>query len=368
MWFTIAFATPKIVGGHDAEPGDWPDVVALYRGDEQVCTGTLITPEWVLSAGHCGPLVDRAVLDTIDRTTGLEHATVEFIQHPDYQSGLDVGLYRLDTPITSVPPRPLALDCLSELVLPETPLTVVGWGYVDQDATVTTTILQQLTIPIADPVCANLDRGCRSAVSPGGELIAGGEGLDSCTGDSGGPGFIDTPKGTVLAATVARAALPSRMICGSGGIYVRADAAADWIEQQIGETLARPDCTGLNRPPQPSAPDIELAQGDSIVIDLDPGDPDAGDTHTVTVLEGPERGSYVDGVFTAEPFQVGATSMLFEVTDDGTPPLSNQLRVPIRVYPAGHLDHDAPPAPGRGCNSVVAPLWAGLIPGCIRRR
>ena len=50
-----AAAAPSsaVVGGGNASPGEYPSVAEITFGPF-LCTGTLITPNWVLSAGHCG--------------------------------------------------------------------------------------------------------------------------------------------------------------------------------------------------------------------------------------------------------------------------------------------------------------------------
>uniref|UniRef100_A0A674GFW8 Peptidase S1 domain-containing protein n=1 Tax=Taeniopygia guttata TaxID=59729 RepID=A0A674GFW8_TAEGU len=43
----------RVVGGLPAGPGRWPWAVSLQLRGRHRCGGTLVTPQWVLSAAHC---------------------------------------------------------------------------------------------------------------------------------------------------------------------------------------------------------------------------------------------------------------------------------------------------------------------------
>src|ERR687897_304613 len=57
-----AAAAPSsaVVGGQDASPGEYPAVAEITFGPF-LCTGTLIEPTRVLSAGHCSSVTGAAV-------------------------------------------------------------------------------------------------------------------------------------------------------------------------------------------------------------------------------------------------------------------------------------------------------------------
>ena len=44
---------PQVVGGYRSSPGSWPWVVAIYANGKKVCTGSIISRNYVLTAAHC---------------------------------------------------------------------------------------------------------------------------------------------------------------------------------------------------------------------------------------------------------------------------------------------------------------------------
>src|SRR5262245_38436991 len=51
-WSVAAAGPAPIIGGTQAQNGQYPSVVAFTVGNG-LCTGTLVTPEWILTAAHC---------------------------------------------------------------------------------------------------------------------------------------------------------------------------------------------------------------------------------------------------------------------------------------------------------------------------
>ena len=44
---------PKVVGGQQAQPGEWPWQVSLMRGSFPFCGGTLVSNQYIITAAHC---------------------------------------------------------------------------------------------------------------------------------------------------------------------------------------------------------------------------------------------------------------------------------------------------------------------------
>jgi secreted trypsin-like serine protease len=97
-----------IVGGHDAAAGAYPAVAEITFGQSFLCTGTLIAPTWVLTAGHCGSVTGAAVaspaswpaplidvrIGSIQSGQGEKVPVSRAIVEPDYlvNSGYDITL------------------------------------------------------------------------------------------------------------------------------------------------------------------------------------------------------------------------------------------------------------------------------------
>lgn len=233
-----------IVGGLDVPAGLWPDTVAVL-GASGTCTGTLVAPDVVLTAGHCaGIRPAHVVADTIDyaHDGGIRVQVAAIESYPSWQTSYDAAVLVLAEPIYEVEPRRVGTACTFDGFSAHTEVKLVGFGATDLMGRMANTRLKQATTEVTDPECTN-GAGCKPAIAPGGEFVAGGTGdADSCFGDSGGPVYLDTPAGPVVIGAVSRGVDGAATPCGGGGIYVRTDKLVAWIEETSGREIAKDDC------------------------------------------------------------------------------------------------------------------------------
>src|SRR5262245_35139315 len=130
-------AHASVVGGTRADPAQWPFAVAIFRKGRMHCSGSVIAPTKVLTAGHCVDGFNLANFQVIigrptlrDTSVGQSIGVASGRVHPDFeQTGLhDVAVLNLAQP-TSV--RPVALATPSEsaaVTHPGAQLAVAGYG------------------------------------------------------------------------------------------------------------------------------------------------------------------------------------------------------------------------------------------------
>jgi secreted trypsin-like serine protease len=242
----LAGASPAaaIVGGHNTANGAYPSVARISFGFAFLCTGTLIAPNWVLTAGHCGSLTGATVASpaawpaaAIDVEIGgdtvgsgevvpVSRAIVE----PDYlaTSGYDITLLQLSRNSTKTPTKVAGAGETASWA-PSTLERIVGWGETDDGST--PDHLQEAQVPITtDSYCADAYSEFDATTMVCAGYPQGG--TDTCHGDSGGPMF-----GTVGGALRVVGATSFGQGCaepGFPGVYARVGGAAlrEWIRSQ----------------------------------------------------------------------------------------------------------------------------------------
>ena len=202
-----------VVGGSNASPGEYPSVAQINFGFVFQCTGTLISPDTVLTAGHCSSLTGVAVASpasypapTIqvrighhENSSGGETVPVSrVIMQPSYigpGATYDISLLKLSRNATMAPTK-VAGAADTGLWTAGSMETIVGWG-VTEEGGFSPDILQEAQVPIvADATCESNyeDFG---GIDETTEICAGypNGGVDTCQGDSGGPMFGGTGTG-----------------------------------------------------------------------------------------------------------------------------------------------------------------------------
>lgn len=362
----VVDAPSRVVGGSAVAQGDWPDAVALFSGNTFKCSGVLVAPDVVLTAAHCDFAFTRAVVGSNDWRDGTSVDVESSTSYENFWSTYDIAVVKLVEPITDVEPRVLATDCVAEqFVINGAEVSIVGFGATDPFATDFDSLLYEATSVLVDSRCSNTEEGCNLQVAPGGEVIAGGDGVDSCLGDSGGPLYLHTLHGEYLLGLTSRAVATAEEPCGDGGIYARPDAVVEWIESVADVTLQGPDCDVFNHSPVLAYTDTLVGSpGETIFGDYTVSDPD-GDVVTTDMGTRPAFGSVnvVDGQFSYEAPRGsnGDTFFTLIARDDGEPSLATEVVVNVEVI--GHV------GPVCACQTgSTASWWVLLLPFVTARR
>ena len=329
-----------VVGGSPTSPGDWPDTAGIIGNNQVFCTGVLIAPQVVVTAGHCiDNTIQGVILDTHTlELEGEQIPSTRAIAYPNWQNTYDVGLVQLAQP-SRVEPRILAHGCVKDrFIADQAPVTIVGYGAIDEFGQTYVNELMEADSVITDYECSVLSHGCNPGVQPDGELGAGGMGIDSCFGDSGGPLYLRTESGTFLVGVTSRGYADNNLPCSQGGIYTRLDSPAvrSWIESETGINLSESNC-GL--PPDPLTGPMEVEAGETVTIFIDPNDPDQVDGHEFTANIDPMYGllDIVNGTveYTAPADYLGIDSFSVTVTDNDIPRHAVDTFITVNVVEGG---------------------------------
>jgi secreted trypsin-like serine protease len=238
--------------------------VVAVLGTKGLCTGTLIAPDVVLTAGHCieiDPLYVITHADSLEPGAPGEQLAVKWSRaYPDWEDRFDVGVVVLQR-MARTKPRAIATACLAnERLASGAPVTIVGYGLIAPDASDANTRLHAARLPVTDPYCER-SPGCLRTAWPKGEFAGGGRGTDACYGDSGGPAYIETPSGFALAGVVSRGLAIDGLPCGNGGIFARADKVVAWIQSVTERKLERVGCNGPGDDPDETDAEVDASEG-----------------------------------------------------------------------------------------------------------
>ncbi len=249
-------ATASIVGGTTANSEEWPWAAFILaedrKGEGFSCTGTVVAPNFVLTAGHCAedivtgkktPRSEYVVVtgssDVRDSAKRQLSKVSQVLVNPGFNRFKvhgDAALLRLETP-TTAPAVALATPTDAPLLAADTPLWIAGWGLSGplKDLKRTPVLRRAATFVQPRLYCRNHVRAYYPFFNYSSQLCTitpPSFAIGTCHGDSGGPALAFREDGTPvqigitsLGAADCDTSLPD--------IFTRVDQVYPWIAEQI---------------------------------------------------------------------------------------------------------------------------------------
>ncbi|KAJ2216106.1 hypothetical protein EV179_001566 [Coemansia sp. RSA 487] len=193
---------PRIAGGVIADKDDFEFIAFVYGqvlGTGSSCTGSLIGPNVVLTAGHCVYTSSGSMYMTSQMNVAFTHtkpttmsdftgpAVKEIIVNPNFNRSTlsnDLALIILESDIPSDIATPVKI--YTGAITTSTPLTAAGFGITNpSDSSSVSPNLMKVDLVAGT---TNYCKSIWSSFDPS-KLICtnGAAGKDTCSGDSGGP-------------------------------------------------------------------------------------------------------------------------------------------------------------------------------------
>ncbi|KID89958.1 Peptidase cysteine/serine, trypsin-like protein [Metarhizium guizhouense ARSEF 977] len=238
----IAAATinKRIVGGQDANDGEFPFFVHIQLRARDACGGTLLDEHIVLTAAHCAQVASTSET-TLNTTKYGVSSNISGVKiHPDFKKAdfhRDTGRLTNDIAIVylengfreSNTVRYAVLAAHGSDAEPGSIAIGVGRGVTDPahyHGAHQVERLRKVDIPVVPRAkCVHPVLGVIEDTS----ICAGGNGKNPCSGDSGGP-LVDQATGQVIGVTSDALADADWTLCNlSPSKYIRVASYIPWI-------------------------------------------------------------------------------------------------------------------------------------------
>ncbi|KAK3919837.1 Vitellin-degrading protease [Frankliniella fusca] len=203
----------QIVGGMAADIKEFGHQVSWLRAGRHMCGGSIISPEYIISAAHCCVELNLTISEIVagstiipNRGRGQVVQIAEVHAHPDFEPlsySNDIAVLKVAPPFKfDETVRPIAVMDTNITLHTGDPVYVTGWGKLSEFSSTAASILQKVKVQMKDFETCKQRYGEIPMVLTDTTFCAAADGKDACQGDSGGPLIYKTPEKDYLLGIV----------------------------------------------------------------------------------------------------------------------------------------------------------------------
>lgn len=266
-----AFAHTSIIGGTPAADGTFPSLAYVLDVQGKYvyqCTGTVVAPSLILTAGHCAenmktgvvnkPSGYRVVTGTVDPM--LPEPSVSTVLGVIVNPGLvrrvddgDAALLVLSTP-TMVPAITLATSSDMGLLQTGSPAVIAGWGITSYEQRLPTERLQTAATAVQGRKWCTTNAPPFYAKNEICTITPPTYATGACAGDSGGPLLAQRPAGGEPIQIGIAVHVYRRCSTRRPSVFVSISSISSWLHTWIDAYKLPPSPAPSPAPAPPPAP------------------------------------------------------------------------------------------------------------------